>query len=101
MTLSFNGLQPVDFGGRNCEPKINAELQLRLGNIRNFNEEADDVLASAFPNDYDYVRDFLRNRMTTIEKETLQVYLIGGDTGLKHADTFIKARAEENAKAGR
>ena len=30
--LHFNGLEPVDFKGHLCEPKIDAEKKLRLQN---------------------------------------------------------------------
>ena len=97
MALSFNGLRPVGFGGRECMPvKPDAELQLRLQNIKDFNDEADDILASAFPNDYDYVRDFLRNKMTMMEKQELQIYLLGGETGLRSMDkVLVRERADD------
>lgn len=99
MALSFNGLQPVTFGGKECMPtKPDAELQLRLQNIKDFNDEADDVLASAFPNDYDYVRDFLRSNMTLLEKQELQVYLLGGETGLRDMEKLMTSGA--NAQNG-
>lgn len=98
MALTFNGLQPVRFGGRDCTPKLDVEIQLRLQNIQVFNDEADEVLASAFPNDTEYVRNFLRDHMTVMEKEKLQVYLIGGETGLENMDKIMTAAGAKNAK---
>ena len=96
MPLTFNGIQPVKFGGRDCTPKLDVEIQLRLQNIKVFNEEADEVLASAFPNDIEYVRNFLRNNMTILEKEELQIYLIGGETGLRNMDKLMQAGVQQN-----
>ena len=48
--LHFNGLEPVDFKGHLCEPKIDAEKKLRLQNANydtvEHSREADDILAS-------------------------------------------------------
>lgn len=79
MALSFNGLEPVAFGGKECTPKINTELKLRLSQIKEYNDSADEILASAFPDDESYVLDFLRNRMVVLEKQTLHLYLMGGE----------------------
>lgn len=78
MALSFNGIEPVNFGGKDCTPRINTELRLRLTDLKQYNEEADEVLASAFPNDESYVLSFLRDKMTILDKQTLHAYLIGG-----------------------
>lgn len=82
MALSFNGLEPVSFGGKECTPKINTETKLRLSQIKEYNIETDEILASAFPNDEDYVLKFLKEKMTTFDKQTLHVYLVGGETML-------------------
>lgn len=80
MALSFNGIEPVTFGGKECTPKINTELKMRLSQIKDYNAEADEVLASAFPDDEKYVLEFLQEKMTTFDKQTLHVYLVGGET---------------------
>lgn len=82
MALSLNGLEPVEFKGRVCRPFINAELRLRLTEIKNYGDSANDILASAFPDDEEYVRNFLKNA-PAIEKEILHAYLVGGDTATK------------------
>lgn len=79
MALSFNGLEPVTFGGKDCTPKINTELKLRLSQIKEYNDSADEILASAFPDDESYVLDFLKNKMVALEKQTLHLYLMGGE----------------------
>lgn len=79
MALSFNGLEPVAFGGRDCVPKIDTETKLRIQAIKAYDSTSDEVLASAFPNDEAYVRDFLANKMTVYEKELLHAYLLGGE----------------------
>lgn len=79
MALSFNGIEPVTFGGRECKPVINTELKLRLAQIKEYNEEADEIFASVFPDDEKYVLKFLQEKMTTLDKQTLHAYLIGGE----------------------
>ena len=48
--LHFNGLEPIDFKGHLCEPKLDAEKKLRLSNIKFETAEqvshANEVLAS-------------------------------------------------------
>lgn len=82
MALSLNGLEPVEFKGKVCKPVINTELKLRLTQITNYGESADNTLASAFPDDEEYVREFLKNA-PVIEKEILHAYLVGGETATK------------------
>lgn len=83
MALSFNGLEPVTFGGKECTPKINTEVKLRLSQIKEYDANADEVLAAAFPDDEEYVLKFLKSKMTTFDKQTLHVYLIGGEIMVK------------------
>lgn len=82
--LHFNGLEPIDFKGKLCEPKIDAEKKLRLQEISFETEEkartADDVLASCF--DDDYAKTFIREKLSTEDKIVLRTYMIGGETGL-------------------
>ena len=99
MALSFNGLQPVEFGGKDCTPKLDTELKMRLAQIKTYTEADDEVLASAFPDDEAYVKAFLKDKMTVLEKQTLHAYLLGGMTavntlmdGIK--DTFRKVTNE-------
>ena len=102
MALSLNGLEPIEFKGKACRPVINAELKLRLTQITNYGESADSVLASAFPDDEDYVRDFLRNA-PTIEKEILHAYLVGGESAAKAVIDGLEGgvkKAIDNAMKG-
>ena len=97
MALTFNGLQPVRFGGRDCEPKIDAETQLRLQNLKGYGPETDEVLASAFPGNEIYVKEFLQTKMTTFEKEELHAYLLGGESMLRNLHETV-AGALKNGK---
>lgn len=82
--LHFNGLEPIDFKGKLCEPKIDAEKKLRLQEISFDTEErvkkADEVLASCF--DEEYAKDFIKEKLSTDDKMVLKMYLVGGETGL-------------------
>lgn len=82
--LHFNGLEPIDFKGHLCEPKIDAEKKLRLSNIK-FDtaeqiQEADYILASCF--DDEFAKSFIREKLSTDDKVVLKTYLTGGETGL-------------------
>ena len=82
--LHFNGLEPIDFKGHLCEPKIDAEKKLRLANIKFETveqvREADEVLASCF--DDDFAKTFIRDKLSTDDKVVLRTYLISGETGI-------------------
>lgn len=82
--LHFNGLEPIDFKGHLCEPKIDSEKKLRLSTIKFETSEqiqnADDVLASCFEDEF--ARNFIREKLSTEDKVVLKTYLTGGETGL-------------------
>lgn len=100
--LQFSGLQPVGFGGRDCEPvKPNAEQRLRLSRLDFDTEEKAKasiaILASLFPNDEAFVTDFLTNKATPLEVSKLANYLLAGEDGVTLAE---KAIAEQINKIG-
>lgn len=82
--LHFNGLEPIDFKGHMCEPKLDAEKKLRLSNIKFETAEqvshANEVLASCFEDEF--ARDFIREKLSNDDKMVLKTYLLGGETGL-------------------
>ena len=82
--LHFNGLEPIDFKGHLCEPKIDAEKKLRLSNIKFETEEqtkeANDILASCF--DDEFAKSFIREKLSADDKLVLKTYLTSGETGL-------------------
>lgn len=82
--LHFNGLEPIDFGGRMCAVSMDAEKKLRLANAKFDTEEnmriADDILASCFQDDY--AKDFIRTKLSADDKVVIKAYLLGGETGL-------------------
>lgn len=82
--LHFNGLEPIDFKGHMCEPKIDAEKKLRLNTIK-FDtaeqiREADEILASCFEDEF--AKSFIRDKLSNDDKMVLKIYLTGGETGL-------------------
>lgn len=97
--LNLQAIEPVNFGGKECTPKIDAETKLRLSQIKEYNEKDCKVLASAFPDDEDYVLEFL-GKMATIDIQTLHAYLIGGPTMV---ESMLKSvdRELENAIGGK
>lgn len=82
--LHFNGLEPIDFRGKLCTPKVDTEARLRLNVIKFGTEaeirEADEVLASCF--DEQYAKKFIKEKLSPDDKEVLRTYLVGGETGL-------------------
>ena len=82
--LHFNGLEPIDFKGHMCEPKIDAEKKLRLANIKFETAEqlaeADEVLCSCFEDDF--AKTFIKEKLSNEDKMVLKTYLTGGETGL-------------------
>lgn len=81
--LKFSGIQPVQFGAKDCTPEINAETRLRLERAgfetQESTKKAEEILASCFPDDEAYVLEFIRTKMTTTDKQILKAYLTGGD----------------------
>lgn len=104
--LSFSGLQPVSFGGKECAPKLDTEIRLRIANTK-FDtasdiEHAAKVFAEAFPDDKDTVRDFIENQMSAYELRELQIYLTQGANAAKAVSEVIKnAMADEIRKAAK
>ena len=97
--LKFSGLQPVEFNGRDCTPQIDTGRRLRLSRL-NFNSEADiknanEILASCFPNDEDFVLDFLTNKMLPTDKRILASYLLNGEKAIAMLDRTSDAYAEK------
>lgn len=93
--LKFSGIQPVQFGAKDCTPAtLNAETKLRLERI-SFETEADtkkaeEILAGCFPDDEAFVLDFIRAKMTTIDKQILKAYLTGGERAVRLIEDSIK-----------
>lgn len=96
MALSFNGLEPVEFGGKDCVPRITTEIKMRLADLKDYNDATDEVLASAFPNDEAYVKDFLRDKMTVFDKQLLHAYLMGGESMVKAIQNKMDGVINEN-----
>ena len=95
--LHFNGLEPIDFKGHLCEPKIDAEKKLRLQNA-SFDtaekiREADDLLASCF--DEDFAKTFIREKLSVDDKLVLKTYLVGGETGLNRLSKATDGAIEQ------
>lgn len=95
--LHFNGLEPIDFKGRMCEPKIDAEKKLRLSNTKFETveqiREADEILASCF--DDDYAKNFIREKLSTDDKIVLKTYLTNGETGLNRLSQATQGAIEK------
>lgn len=92
--LNLNTLEPVNFGGRECMPNITTELKMRLSEIKKYDGTVYPILAAAFPNDEEYVKNFLP-KMTTIDIELLHGYLLGGPTMVESIKKRIEGALSE------
>lgn len=92
--LKFSGIQPVQFGAKDCTPEINAETRLRIErasfDTQEATKKAEETLAGAFPDDEAYVLEFIRTKMTTTDKQILKAYLTGGDRAVKIIEDAIR-----------
>lgn len=95
--LHFNGLEPIDFKGRMCEPKIDVEKRMRLANAKFETQEqireADEILASCF--DEDFAKTFIREKLSTDDKIVLKTYLCNGETGLNRLSNVTEGAIEK------
>ena len=95
--IHFNGLEPIDFKGHECEPKIDAEKKLRLSNAKFETaeqiREADDILASCF--DEEFAKNFIREKLSTDDKIVLKTYLVNGETGLNRLSEITNGAIEK------
>lgn len=98
--LHFNGLEPIDFKGKMCEPKVDTEARLRLNMLKFGTEaeikEADEVLASCF--EEQYAKDFIKKKLTPDDKEVLRTYLVSGETGLNRLSDITSGTIERFIK---
>ena len=92
--LNLNAIEPVNFGGRDCVPRIDTETKMRLSQIKNYDAKAQEVLASAFPDDEEYVKEFI-SRMATVDVQVLHAYLLGGPTMVEAIQNKVKSVIEE------
>lgn len=95
--LHFNGLEPIDFKGKLCEPKMDTEKKLRLSQVKFETEEqireADEILSSCF--DDDYAKTFIREKLSVDDKVVLKTYLCNGETGLNRLSTVTEGAIEK------
>lgn len=100
--LKFDGIQPVSFNDHDCMPKLDTSKRLRLERIKFDTEaniaEADKLLASCFPDDEEYVLDFLSNKLTVADRQLLRSYLLQGEKALRALDQVANKLAEEAVK---
>ena len=82
--LHFQGIQPIKFGDKEYQANLDNEKKLRLQTIKFDTAEniayADDVLTSCF--NEDEAKNFIREKLSSDDKEVLRTYLVRGETGL-------------------
>lgn len=101
--LSFNGIEPVEFGGVKYSPKpIDAERRLRLSEVSFETEEkssrSDDILCEAFEDEA--AKTFIREKLSPDDKTILAVYLAQGETGLNRLNDATNQAIEKMIERG-
>lgn len=86
MALKIAGIEPVELGERKCMPRMDADKRLRLSQLK-FKTKTDlakaaGVIASCFPDDEDYVSEFLANYVGPTDMQLVALYLQGGQKAL-------------------
>lgn len=107
MALKIAGIEPVELGERKCRPRMDADKRLRLSQLnyktKNDIAKAVETIAKCFPDDEDYVQDFLANNAGVQDIQLVALYLRGGQQALNtYQQAFDKlvAEAVEKASAG-
>ena len=104
MALKIAGIEPVELGDRQCKPRLDADKRLRLRQIKldtkSGTEKAIEVIASCFPDDEDFVADFLKNEAGPTDLQLIALYLQGGQQALDSYQRILDklmAEATQNA----
>lgn len=103
MALKIAGIEPVELGDRKCIPKMDADKRLRLGALKFDTQEqinkAITVIASCFPNDEEFVEEFLEANADTTAIMLVSLYLRGGQKALDvFEQSYDKLIAEATEK---
>lgn len=110
MAFKIAGIEPVELGDKQCKPRLDADKRLRLAEIK-FSTQAEkrkavQVIASCFPEDEEFVTEFLTEEAGDQDLQLLALYLRGGQNALNAyqqaydklmADVVAKAQEEANA----
>ncbi len=104
MALKIAGIEPVELGDRQCKPRLDADKRLRLREIKldtkSSTEKAIEVIASCFPDDEDFVANFLKNEAGPTDLQLIALYLQGGQQALDSYQRILDklmAEATQNA----
>lgn len=103
MALKIAGIEPVELGDSKCIPKMDADKRLRLGALKFDTQEqinkAITVIASCFPNDEEFVKEFLEANADTTAMMLVALYLRGGQKALDiYEQSYEKLIAEATEK---
>ena len=102
MALKIAGIEPVEFGDKQCKPRLDADKRLRLSQI-NINDKGDTtkaikVIASCFPADEEFVEEFLTNEASPTDITIIAMYLRGGQKALDNYQRVLDQMVEEATK---
>lgn len=84
--LSFQALEPVQFGGKDCKINLNQEIKLRIQVLDVAKEDINrcaEIISEAFPDEREYVKEFITANLGAYDLAELQVYLTQGAKAVK------------------
>lgn len=104
MALKIAGIEPVEFGERKCKPQMDADKRLRLSQLnyktKNDIAKAVEEIAKCFPDDEEFVQEFLTNNAGTQDIQLVALYLRAGEQALNtYQQAFDKLINEAVEKA--
>lgn len=105
MAYKLTQIEPVQFGDKQIEPELDAEKKLRLGRISytggaEAEKKADEIIASCFPNDEAFVKEYLA-KCATPTKTRLAAYLVGGEETVKAIEKAYEQQLTEATKGAK
>lgn len=87
MALEFKETEAVKFGNIIAVPSVDAELKLRIGQIKFGTNEAInsaiEIMSHAFGEKSYEIAEFMHKYMSATQLQKLQAYLVGGEDGLE------------------
>lgn len=99
MAFTFPTIEPVKFGDFEAVPKMTAEAQLRLSQLKISPENLDEAakaIAECFGENAEKVEEILRANRLTMEYQRLQAYLLQGQKGLELIDKLLEESINDN-----
>ena len=103
--MKFEKKQAVGFGNIKAVPRVTTELKMRLRNISFETDsniaEAIEVMSACFPERQQEIKQFMAEEMEDYDLQTLQTYLIGGQSAIDMVRETIQKELRDSLKEGK